>query len=83
MDSGGTPKRHFCRYLGADYPWFWQLPENKNHQEELIMDYYLLFFGIVVLILFLAGVFFTISEFNEMSDHPDDYRKSQDKVKIK
>lgn len=47
------------------------------------MDYYLLFFGILVLILFLVGVFLTISEFKEMSDHPDDYRKSQDKVSIK
>ena len=46
------------------------------------MDYYLLFFGIVVLILFLAGVFFTISEFKEMSKHPDDYKKSQDKMKL-
>ena len=46
------------------------------------MDYYLLFFGIVVLVLFLAGVFFTISEFKEMSDHPDDYKKSKDKINL-
>ena len=46
------------------------------------MDYYLLFFGILVLVLVLVGVFFTISEFNEMSDHPDDYKKSRDKMNI-
>lgn len=47
------------------------------------MDSYLLFFGIVVLILFSTGVFYTVSEFNEMSDHPEDYRRdSRDKIDI-
>lgn len=39
------------------------------------MDYYLLFFGIAVLILFSIGIFLTIYEFREMSSNPEDYQK--------
>lgn len=46
------------------------------------MGYYLLFFGILVMVLLLVGVFYTISEFKEMSDNPKEYKKSQDKINI-
>lgn len=47
------------------------------------MDSYLLFFGVVVLILFSIGVFYTVSEFNEMSNHPEDFhRENRDKIDI-
>ena len=39
------------------------------------MGDYLLFFGLFVLVLFLAGVFFSITEFREMASHPDDYSR--------
>ncbi|MGK7389969.1 MAG: hypothetical protein ACNS60_06445 [Candidatus Cyclobacteriaceae bacterium M2_1C_046] len=38
------------------------------------MDNYLLFFGLLVLILILAGVFFSIREFKEMANRPEEYR---------
>ncbi|MGK7370701.1 MAG: hypothetical protein ACNS64_10850 [Candidatus Halalkalibacterium sp. M3_1C_030] len=42
---------------------------------------YLLLFGLLVIILFMAGVFFSITEFREMADHPDEYRR-QDNTRI-
>lgn len=30
--------------------------------------------GIIVVILFLIGLLFTFREFNEMNEHPEDYR---------
>jgi len=31
--------------------------------------------GIIVVILFLVGLIYTFREFNEMNDHPEEYRK--------
>jgi hypothetical protein len=31
--------------------------------------------GIIVVILFLIGLIYTFREFNEMNEHPEDYRK--------
>ncbi len=46
------------------------------------MGFYLLFFGLFVLVLFLTGIFYTISEFKEMSEDPSRYTKSDDKLKV-
>jgi uncharacterized protein YneF (UPF0154 family) len=42
------------------------------------MDNYLIFFGLFILILFLTGVFFSIREFKEMANRPDQYRADDD-----
>jgi len=48
------------------------------------MGNYLLLFGLFVMILFLAGVFFSITEFREMADHPNQYsRKGNARMDIK
>lgn len=38
------------------------------------MYYYLLVFGLVVVILISLGVFYSIKEFKEMSEHPEEYK---------
>lgn len=38
--------------------------------------------GIIVVILFLIGLIFTFSEFKEMFDHPEDYRRDHDSAKV-
>ncbi|NBC26707.1 MAG: hypothetical protein GVY08_07595 [Bacteroidetes bacterium] len=38
--------------------------------------------GIIVVILFLIGLFFTIKEFKEMEQHPEDYRRRYDSATI-
>lgn len=38
--------------------------------------------GIIVVILFLVGLFFTFREFKEMSEHPEDYRRNYDSAKL-
>jgi hypothetical protein len=48
------------------------------------MGDYLLLFGLFVIILFLAGVFFSITEFREMADHPNQYsREGKARMDIK
>lgn len=41
------------------------------------MSTLLISFGIIITIVFLIGVFYTIKEFHEMSDHPEDYRRPE------
>ena len=42
------------------------------------MPYYLTFFGLLVLALFIAGVVYTVKEFEEMSEQPDDYKQGDE-----
>lgn len=47
------------------------------------MGDYLLLFGLFVIILFLTGVFFSITEFRQMANHPEDYsRKGNTRMDI-
>lgn len=39
--------------------------------------------GIFVVVLLLIGLIYTFVEFREMSRHPEDFRKPEDKPKVK
>lgn len=46
------------------------------------MNSYLLLCGLIILVLLASGIFFTVKEFYEMADHPDDYRRTKDKINL-
>lgn len=48
------------------------------------MSDYLILFGLLVVILFFTGIYFSMSEFRQMTDNPDEYsRKGEARMDIK
>lgn len=47
------------------------------------MDNYLLFFGLVVLILISVGVYLSVNEFREMADHPEEFHSDDADIELK
>ncbi len=48
------------------------------------MGSYLYLYGLLVLVLLGAGIYYTVHEFGEMSSHTEDYRKqSNPKISLK